>query len=344
MKYGWTLPLLLLCGLLLAPNAAFAAASDAAMLWWTRVLPSLLPYLIASALLERSGLMLRMPKRLAPLFLFLFGALGGYPVGARLLERLRRDGAITGTEAGRAAAFCNLPNPVFLISVAACGVFQSIRTAGPLLIGVYGAALFGLIPLFRIRFAETPRAYCGLSGGDLPDAIETGVHAVLIIGGCMVFASVLGALTGAFCTAVLHLSVTDMPASAVYAGLLGLFEMTCGVRAFAALSLSLRFRLAVCAALIAFGGVSVLLQTASQLRISMPRYVLFKLLFAVCAFALTYWITPLFCQEPLSAVFADRAEMGRNAAAFAAVAVSAGVGLLSVFVLTCGLRRKNRSP
>ena len=344
MKHGWILPVLLMCGLCLASADAAAAASGAVLLWWTRVLPSLLPYLIAASLLERSGVMLRTPKRLAPAFLFLFGAIGGYPVGARLSGRLCRDGVLDELSAGRAAVFCNLPNPVFLISVIACGVFQSIETAPPLLIGVYGAALFGLIPLFRIRFRQMPQTACSLSANDLPGAIETGVHAILIIGGCMVFASVLGALTGAFCTAVLHLSVTDMPASAVYAGLLGLFEITCGVRAFAALSLSLRFRLAVCAALIAFGGVSVLLQTASQLRISMPRYVLFKLLFAVCAFALTYWITPLFCQEPLSAVFADRAEMGRNAAAFAAVAVSAGVGLLSVFVLTCGLRRKNRSP
>ena len=40
------LPLLLLFGLIAAPGAAFSAASDAALLWWTRVLPSLHKYTI----------------------------------------------------------------------------------------------------------------------------------------------------------------------------------------------------------------------------------------------------------------------------------------------------------
>ena len=58
------LPLLILFGLIAAPDAAFSAASNAAVLWWTRVLPSLLPYLIASSLLLRSGILARLPSGL----------------------------------------------------------------------------------------------------------------------------------------------------------------------------------------------------------------------------------------------------------------------------------------
>ena len=51
MKHGWILPILLLFGLLAFPEQASAAASEAALLWWSRILPSLLPYLIAVSLL-----------------------------------------------------------------------------------------------------------------------------------------------------------------------------------------------------------------------------------------------------------------------------------------------------
>ena len=132
------LPLLILFGLIAVPDAAFSAASDAALLWWTRVLPSLLPYLVASSLLCRSDLLSRLPKRLAPLLLLPLGFLGGYPVGAKLAGKLYRDGALSLSDAQKTAAFCNLPNPVFLISVVSAGMFRDPKTALPLLLGVYG--------------------------------------------------------------------------------------------------------------------------------------------------------------------------------------------------------------
>jgi len=334
------LPLLLLFGLAAAPNAAFFAASDAALVWWTRVLPSLLPYLIAVSLLERSDLFSRLSTRIAPLLLLPLGAIGGYPAGAKLAGKLFRDGAVSLSDARRAALFTSLPNPVFLYSVVAVGTFHDARTALPLLLGVYGTSLFGLIPLLRVSVRnhsarnEIPAAQA------LPDSIRDGVHAILVIGGCLVFAAVLGALIEA--TGILSLFGSATPIAR--AVLLGAFEMTCGTQAAAALSVPIAVRLAFCAFFLQAGGVSVYLQCASHLPLPAMRWFLTRVISAlVCAFCV--YLCALFCvPEPVASVFASRDTIVRNTVDLVSVSIASGLGLLLIFVFTAGLRKRKKTP
>ncbi|MBR4906090.1 MAG: hypothetical protein IKZ44_04475 [Clostridia bacterium] len=331
-------PLLILFGLIAAPDAAMNAAYAAALLWWTRVLPSLLPYLIASSLLLRSGILSRLPKRASPFLLLPLGILGGYPVGARVAGKLYRDGALSRSDAQRTAAFCNLPNPVFLISVVAAGMFRDARTALPLLLGIFGTALFGLIPLSRIHVKAIPSEASPTLSHDLPAAIGDGVQAILNIGGCLVFASVLGALLES--TGVFRLFGTAAPTACAVT--LGLFEMTSGVSAVAALPLSLPLRLALTAFFIQFGGASVLLQSASHVPLSLPRYCLIRLCTALLAALTVYYLTPLFCPAVAVPTLASRAEMLQNGFDLLAVSLSSALGLLLVFVFTFGLSKRKR--
>ena len=334
------LPLLILFGLIAVPDAAFSAASDAALLWWTRVLPSLLPYLVASSLLCRSDLFSRLPKWLAPLLLLPLGFLGGYPVGAKLAGKLYRDGALSLSDAQKAAAFCNLPNPVFLISVVSAGMFRDPKTALPLLLGVYGTALLGLIPLSRVSFAETKKGEPFALSRDLPASIGEGVNAILNIGGCIVFASVLGALVES--AGFFRLFGTSAPT--VRAAALGLLEMTSGANAIAALPFSLPLRLALCAFFVQSGGLSVLLQSASVLPLSLPRYGLTRLFPALAAALAVFFLTPLFCPDTTAPTMATGREMLQNTFDLLAVSLSCGFGLLLVFVFTFGLSKRKRTP
>ena len=340
MKYGWILPLCILFGLIAAPTAAFDAASDAALLWWTRVLPSLLPYLIASSLLLRSGLLSRLPKRVVPFLLLPFGVLGGYPVGAKLAGKLYRDGALSLSDARKTSAFCNLPNPVFLISVVSAGFFGDPKTALPLLLGIFGTALFGLIPLSRIHVKAIPSDASPELSHDLPAAIGDGMQAILNIGGCLVFASVLGALLES--TGVFRLFGAN--AATARAVALGFFEMTSGVSAAAALPLSLPLRLALAAFFIQFGSVSVLLQSASHVPLSLPRYCLMRFCTALLAALTVCLFTPLFCPALAVPTLATRAEMLQNGFDLLAVSLSSALGLLLVFVFTFGLSKGKRTP
>jgi len=333
------LPLLILFGLIAVPGAVAKAAYDAAMLWWTRVLPSLLPYLIASSLLLRSGFLFRFPKRVVLFLLLPIGVLGGYPVGAKLTGSLYRDGALSLSDARKAAAFSNLPNPVFLISVVSAGFFRDPGTALPLLLGVYGTSLLALVPLSRIRLSAAQKSEPPALSRDLPAAISDGMQAILHIGGCLVFASVLGALLES--TGLYRLFGASAPT--VRACTLGLFEMTSGASAIAVLPLSLALRLALAAFFIQFGGVSVLLQSASYVPLSLPRYCFVRLITASLAALTVYLLTPLFCPAAVPTL-ATRAEMIRNSFDLLAVSLSSALGLLLVFVFTFGLRHQKRTP
>lgn len=337
---SFVLPILILFGLIAVPNAASKAASDAALLWWTRVLPSLLPYLIASSLLLRSELLSRLHARFAPFVLLFLGILGGYPVGAKFAGELHRKGALPLRDARRVAAFCNLPNPVFLISIVSAGFFRDPKTALPLLLGIFGTALFGLIPLQRIRPASTMLQAPFVLSHDLPEAISDGMRTILNICGCLVLASVLGALIEA--SGCFSLFGTGKPIARAVT--LGLFEMTSGATAIAALPLSLPLRLALCAFFIRFGGISVMLQSASHLPLSLPRYCVTRLVFALLSSLAVFLLTPLFCTEATVPTIAAGAQMLQNTYGLLAVSISSALGLLLVFIFTFGLNNRKRTP
>lgn len=334
------LPLFILFGLIAFPDAAGSAASDAALLWWTRVLPSLLPYLVASSLLMRSGILTRIPKRIVPFLLYPMGLLGGYPVGARLAGELYRQDAISLPDAQKVAVFCNLTNPVFLISVVSAGLFGNPSTAFPLLIGIYGTSLFALIPLSRIRFTGMQTSSPSPLSVILPASISDGVQAILNIGGCLIFASVLGALL----KAVGIFRIFGAAAPTACAVSLGLFEMTTGISAIAFLPLSLPLRLALAAFFIQFGGLSVILQSASYIPLSLPRYCLVRLCSALLAALAVFLLTPLFCPDVSVPTLATGAEMLSNTIDLLAVTLSSAFGLLLVFVFTFGLCHQKRTP
>jgi len=334
----FALSLLILFGLIAAPGAASAAASDAALLWWTRVLPSLLPYLVASSLLLGSGVLSRLKGR-ASMLLLPLGLLGGYPVGARIAGTLYQKGALRLSDAQNVAALCNLPNPVFLVSVVSAGLFRDQRTALPLLLGIYGTSLLSLIPLSRVRISAVRASESPALSDALPKAIADGVRAILNIGGCLVFASVLGALLGA--TGVFRLFGAGE--TVVRAVLLGLFEMTSGVSGLAALPFSLPLRLALTAFLLQFGGVSVLFQSASALPLPLPRYCLIRLIGALLAAIAVYLFTLLFCPDTVVPTMASGTEMLQNGFDLLTVMLSCTFCLLFVFVFTPRSRHQKRT-
>lgn len=336
------LPILLIGGLIAFPSDAFTAATDAALLWWSRILPTLLPYLIAVSLLCKSGILLRIPKRILPFALFGFGALGGYPIGAKLARTLTEHGILTRKEAERVAICCDLPNPVFLISVVSIGFFGSIRCAAPLLIGIYVSALLFSLPLLRLPYRRVSDGASGLRSGDLPDAIAEGVRSVGMIGGCLVLASVLDSLSNAVGIPSLLHRLTGIPHAALRAVLSGLFEMTCGIRSAAGLSGSLPLRLALAAFFAQFGGLSVALQIRTQTPVRTAQYFLHRFSAALLSAVLTGLLAHVLIPESVVPTFASVPELRDNAIALFSVSLAAAVGLLFVFVFTARVSRKSR--
>ena len=179
---------------------------------------------------------------------------------------------------------------------------------------------------------------------DLPKAIKDGVQSILTVLGCLVFASVLGALLNAAGLFRGIAALLDAPEATVNAVSVGLFEMTCGIRGIAEAPLPLSLRLALSAFFLQLGGAAVLLQTTSELMISYPRYLLVKLVYALCSALIAFALTPLFCPDAAVPTMASLAVMRNNAIDLVSILLSSAFGLLLIFVFTAGLYRKKRTP
>ena len=257
----WLL-LVVLCALLMFSQAVLPAAADAALLWWTRVLPALLPYLILTGLAVRCRPRLPRLFRLHPYALtsLLLGAIGGYPVGARVLGEGLASGALSESDARRFSLFASLPSPSFLMTVTALGLFDCPAAVPVLCAAVYGTALLVLL-LFGFRPSDAaPPAARTLSASDVTGAIEDGLSAILRIGGCIVLCRCLAALLEAAGAMRMLCALLPWDENVIRAAVIGLLEMTSGTAAAAALPLPLGVRLPLCVFLQMFGGASVLLQ------------------------------------------------------------------------------------
>lgn len=273
---------LLLSALLLAfSETALNAAQQATSMWLTRVLPALFPFYVAVTMLSASGVYETITKRSPWAALpacLLLGGISGYSVGARLCSL-----------AGRSewSVYCNLCSPAFLLGVVAIGMLGNAVLFAPLAIAHYGAAMLAAL-IRRLLGADAAPVRMHESAADfsLPQAIADGMLAMLKVGGCIIFFSVLSALI----IRTLRLN------GGILTGLLaGTLEMTAGCQALALIPLPSRMLCACLAALISLGGLSVYMQAKSVAEDIRPLpYLMGKLFQASLAFVIAYTVTPCF--------------------------------------------------
>lgn len=279
--------------LLVCSESAISAAQNALLLWWNAALPALFPFFVCIGLLQSSGLLHAFRnEKYARLSCFLFGALAGYPSGARMCSLYRNTSL---------AVYVNLCSPMFLLGTLASGMFGNRAFFFPVAIGHYGSALLGMFferVVRRDRLPTAPLKTSAEADKPLNEWISEGMQAMLRIGGCIVFFYVLAEVLrsiGLFtliaklpaCFGV-HESVTD-------AVLTGLLEFTGGCARLAAAKESFRISTALTAFLVSFGGLSVFLQAKlflPELRAS--QYLPRKLFLGLTAALIAYLVAPLF--------------------------------------------------
>ena len=129
-------------GLVLFSNDNLIAAKSGLALWANSVVPSLLPFFIATELLCSTSLVNDFGKLLEPLmkplfnvsgkggFAFIMGIISGYPTGAKIASIFWQDGTCTQAECERLLSFTNNSGPLFIIGTVGISMF------GNALIGV----------------------------------------------------------------------------------------------------------------------------------------------------------------------------------------------------------------
>lgn len=275
-RWARFLPVLLgIFALLLAGDVGAQAARTALSLCAQTVIPSLFPFFVLSSLLISSGGSELLSFLFAPLMRPLFslsgagaaalalGLCGGYPVGARTAAELVSSGALPREEGERLLAFCNNAGPAFFLGICGGAVFHSVRVGAALYLIHVAAALLSGIVLCRAlpplaHGVQSPRrkeSSASLSAA-FPAAVQSALAGILNVCAFVVFFSVLSQLL----LCALPAQLPPLPRALF----LGFLELTSGITALPAS----RAGFLSCAAMLAWGGLSVHFQSLSVLASS----------------------------------------------------------------------------
>lgn len=293
------LALYLVILLLRYPALSLEYASTGLNLWLTKMVPTLLPFMILSGIMIRMNLTEGFVSLLHPLlhriygtskngsYTIVMGFLCGFPMGARIVGELYESGRLSREESSRLLYFCNNIGPIYFLSYVV-PVLAIDKPLIPLLI-MYGIPLlYGLI-LFRMPMMHRSLLPCEspcpsvASRQRMPllaaiDAsVLSGLLGIAKLGGYMVFFNLLNIVFVPF-----HHVSTDL--LNVYRCVL---EITSGIDHSGQ---SLFYPILI---LLPFGGFSCIAQTYSMIRqtdLSVRPYIFHKMIqtaiTALCYFGL----------------------------------------------------------
>lgn len=265
-------------------------------LWYSKMIPSLLPFMILSGILIRMNLSERFGGLLHPVLKYLYrcsenvsygiiiGFLCGFPMGAKVTADLLKHQKITYEEAKFLLTFNNNIGPVYFCSFAI--PLLGLEHVLPYLFGMYGIPLLYGMFLRRTTFKNlTTNAYSlsnestqnavsedtrnGLSLlNAMDDSIKNSVQSILSLCGYMILFNTLNLLPH-FLLPQIHIYLA--PALEITGGL-------------SILGKQLPIY-SLC--MLTFGGLSCIAQTGSMIRntgLSMKSYIFHKIILTLFAF------------------------------------------------------------
>ena len=311
--------------LILFSTDNLVAAKNGLLLWGTSVVPSLLPFFIATELLGYTNVVTKLGKLLNPIMRPLFnvpgigsypllmGIISGYPTGAKIVVNLLNEGLCSKEEAERMIAFSNNSGPLFILGTVGITLFRN-STIGFLLLITHILASLSVGLIFRFwkknsnnnlvsSFNKTNKKeqidFSNL-GDILGKSIMSSIKTVVMIGGFVIlFSVVLSILKNSNVISILGqilhpfirlfgINNLDFSTSLIS----GFLELTNGVMQISSIACKeISINIILCAFLLGFGGISILLQVYSIIskpNISIKSYFIGKLLHGILAALYTY--------------------------------------------------------
>ena len=302
------------------------AAKNGLLLWANNVVPSLLPFFIATELLSYTNVISKLGKLLNPImrplfhvpgigsYALLMGIISGYPTGAKIVVNLRNEGLCTKEEAERMLAFSNNSGPLFILGTVGITLFEN-STIGFLLLLTHILACLSVGIIFRFwKYKNnstsnssslnntTNKEEVNFSnlGDILGKSILSSIKTIVVIGGFVVlFSVILSILKSSNIIYILgkiiypflnFLGIEDFRfATSIVSGFLELTNGVMQVTSIACKQISIN--IIICAFLLGFGGISILLQVYSIIAksdISIKAYFIGKLLHGILAAFYTF--------------------------------------------------------
>lgn len=281
--------LIFIAYILCFPLRAVTAAANGLLLWYERVLPSLLPFAILSNILIYSNYLTYLTKYVYPVtriilpgsetgaFVILSGFLFGFPMGSKNCAELLKCGKISEKEAEILFIITNNISPVFISSFILCQELKQpsmillsylVLYLPPVLLG--GLLLPKQTEKQENKAQKTPASKSQMNFKIIDAGIMNGFETLTRLGGYIMLFSMFASMLG----------LLPLP-DTVKVFLTGVTEITNGIHQLSTLSLPEELRYVLAMSFTAFGGLSGIAQTSSMVKgtsLSMKRYLLFKLI------------------------------------------------------------------
>lgn len=330
------------------PEESFNASIRGLNMWWEVVFPSLLPFFIVAELLISFGVVKFIGVVFEPImrpifnvpgvggFALSMGMASGYPAGAKISARLREEKQLSKIEAERLISFTNASSPLFIFAAISVGFFHDVKLGLLLAVCHYaGNILVGMCMRFHGKKQESTskktysRAPIGQAwremhesriqdkrplGVVLGDAVINSIQTLLMIGGFIIFFSVLTKLITVIGIAKLFgvifafvFQQFGIPADFALPFFSGLFEITLGAQSISDTTTNvLLSQVAIVSFILGFNGFSVQAQVASILAKTDIRFIVYfvsRLLHGVIASVLTILLfKPLYLSRSAPAI------------------------------------------
>lgn len=311
------------------PEEAFTSSLEGLRLWLEVVLPALLPFFIMAELLMSLGVVHFIGTLLEPIMQPLFkipgvgafalaiGLASGYPIGAKITGKLRRENLCSQVEAERLISFANTADPLFMAGAVAIGLFGMPEIAVTLLLAHYCSVIIvGFTMRFyghdsstilhakkqtnKSIFVNAVNALVKARNNDhrpfgtmIHDAVIDSFKSLSFVGGCIVSFAVLSKLfVIAGITPVLSdclsalLSFANIGQDIINGVLTGIFEIDIGAQLVSQSQSPIIHKLVAASAIIGWSGLSVHVQAAAMIHgtdIRIKPYILARFLHAIVA-------------------------------------------------------------
>ncbi len=268
-------------------------------------------------------------------FAFLMGLISGYPVGAKIVSNLKENGICTKEEAERMLSFTNNSGPLFIIGTVGVGLFGNAKIGILLFIThvtscITVGILLNIVSCYKKKNINKTNKYFANNmlskdnssyknvkdnsnnisfsslGEILGKSITNATSTVLLIGGFVVIFSVIisilnesGVISIVSTIVSPILGIFKIPTTFASSIVSGFVELTNGVSLVANISgiNLINIKIILCAFLLGFGGISVLLQVfsiISKSNLSIKTYFIGKLLQGIIAAFYTFIALELF--------------------------------------------------
>lgn len=296
------LSLLLFFFLLLCfPQITIKGGKEGLLLWYSTIVPVLLPFVILSnTLISIQGIhyfsylfypLYKIFPTLLPCLssLFTIGLFCGYPMGAKMIDDFIATGQMTKRQGYFFLCICNHASPMFLIGYVKTAILKNTISLPLLLLSIYSPVLIFLLLGILINpslfftckpITSSPKA----PFQNEMDIMTNSFSVILKVGGYIILFSILSQF----------LSQLPFQHTLLKSFLIGISEVTTGIRYIGALTIPAKEKTAFIGALSTFGGISSIAQTKSVFvhsKLSIFPYIVAKTIFALFTALFLYLLT-----------------------------------------------------